>query len=307
MNSQKVFEYLFSEYNDFRGVPLIDVLTDYTYYFYAAAILYLIMVHGGPYLIKKPMKLKPWFIAWNLLLAVFSTLGAIYSLPRALDMYFGGLSEPGPHNPLYKNGQHPSLHFAMCVWDHEVFFDNRVGVWLLLFTLSKIPEMIDTLFLVLQKKKVIFLHWFHHATVMLYCWHCYTSITPAGFTFAAMNYTVHSIMYSYYFVCACGYRHLVRRFAWLITGIQIAQMIIGLVIESYLCYQVFISGAPCTADRNNVRFGFAMYFSYLILFSQLYYNSYIKKAPHPAASAAQVASGAVGPSPTPIPAQKKKN
>ena len=42
-----------------------------------------------------------------------------------------------------------------------------------LFIFSKLPELFDTAFLVLQKKKVIFLHWFHHTTVLLYCWHAY--------------------------------------------------------------------------------------------------------------------------------------
>ena len=32
---------------------------------------------------------------------------------------------------------------------------------------SQIPELLDTVFLVLQKKRVIFLHWFHHVTVMM--------------------------------------------------------------------------------------------------------------------------------------------
>jgi elongation of very long chain fatty acids protein 6 len=33
-----------------------------------------------------------------------------------------------------------------------------------LFIYSKIPELMDTVFLVLQKKRVIFLAWFHHTT-----------------------------------------------------------------------------------------------------------------------------------------------
>ena len=47
------------------------------------------------------------------------------------------------------------------------------GLWVGLFIFSKFPELLDTAFLVLQKKRVIFLHWFHHTTVLLYCWHAY--------------------------------------------------------------------------------------------------------------------------------------
>ena len=36
-----------------------------------------------------------------------------------------------------------------------------------MFIYSKLPELFDTVFLVLRKKPVIFLHWFHHVTVGL--------------------------------------------------------------------------------------------------------------------------------------------
>ena len=39
---------------------------------------------------------------------------------------------------------------------------------------------VDTVFLVLQKKPVIFLHWFHHVTVLLYCWHAFANWTASG-------------------------------------------------------------------------------------------------------------------------------
>lgn len=59
---------------------------------------------------------------------------------------------------------------------------------------------VDTVFLVLRKREVIFLHWFHHVTVLLYCWHAYHHSVAAGLWFATMNYSVHSIMYLYYFM-----------------------------------------------------------------------------------------------------------
>ena len=55
----------------------------------------------------------------------------------------------------------------------------------------QIPELGDTVFVVLRKKPLIFLHWYHHVTVLLYCWHSYYEQTTYGLYFICMNYTVH--------------------------------------------------------------------------------------------------------------------
>ena len=39
--------------------------------------------------------------------------------------------------------------------------------------LSKVPETIDTLFIVLRRQPLIFLHWYHHASVLVYCFYRY--------------------------------------------------------------------------------------------------------------------------------------
>lgn len=57
--------------------------------------------------------------------------------------------------------------------------------------LVQIPELGDTIFVVLRKKPLIFLHWYHHVTVLLYCWHSYYEQTTYGLYFVSMNYTVH--------------------------------------------------------------------------------------------------------------------
>lgn len=39
---------------------------------------------------------------------------------------------------------------------------------------------------------------YHHATVLLFCWHAYSARIGTGLWYAAMNYSVHGIMYAYF-------------------------------------------------------------------------------------------------------------
>lgn len=41
----------------------------------------------------------------------------------------------------------------------------------------QVPELVDTLFIVLRKKPLIFLHWYHHITVLLFCWHAFATLS----------------------------------------------------------------------------------------------------------------------------------
>ena len=45
---------------------------------------------------------------------------------------------------------------------------------------SKLPELGDTLFIVLRKQQLIFLHWYHHITVFIYVWYSYAGHTAPG-------------------------------------------------------------------------------------------------------------------------------
>jgi len=48
------------------------------------------------------------------------------------------------------------------------------------FCFSKLPELIDTVFIVLRKQPLIFLHWYHHASVLIYCWFSYQDYSSTG-------------------------------------------------------------------------------------------------------------------------------
>ncbi|TPP46256.1 GNS1/SUR4 family protein [Leishmania donovani] len=243
-------------------------------------VLYIVMVLYVP---RTFMKHRPAYnlralnLIWNLGLSLFSCCGAYYCLPEVFKSLF--VSEFTVRN-FSRGGTvtlHGSFYKGVCGLNADLFCDGPVGAFVCLFILSKIPEMLDTAFLVFQKKPVIFLHWYHHVTVMLYCWHSYAMNISGGLVFAGMNYGVHSIMYFYFFICSCGYRKYVRPFAPLITFLQIAQMVVGMFTEVYTLYHMYVSGKGCQSNATNARVGLMMYMSYFGLFSRLFYDSYLSR------------------------------
>lgn len=49
-------------------------------------------------------------------------------------------------------------------------YDKVAAFWGTLFSLSKVIELGDTAFIILRKQPLIFLHYYHHATVLIYTW-----------------------------------------------------------------------------------------------------------------------------------------
>ena len=95
-----------------------------------------------------------------------------------------------------------------------------------------------------------------------------------------MNYTVHSVMYSYYFFSIAGFKGIARKIAMLITTMQITQMIGGTVVTAMSAYYYYEGGKnECFVDPANFKMGLGMYSSYFCLFAVLFYNKYVKPKP----------------------------
>jgi hypothetical protein len=198
--------------------------------------------------------------AWNLGLSVFSAVGVARTLPKLAYNFF-----------------HYSLQENFC-FDPEAHFGcGSTGLWLQLFVLSKFPELFDTFFIVIHKKPLIFLHWYHHITVLLYCWHSYMVKAPPGFVFAVMNYSVHSIMYFYYFLMAIRAKPKAFRAVY-ITLAQISQMVVGVAITIVSCYYLYwdktLDSKHCFLTKENNLAGMIMYGSYLFLFLNFFLGRY---------------------------------
>ncbi|KAL3802048.1 hypothetical protein HJC23_010804 [Cyclotella cryptica] len=225
-----------------------------------ACVAYVVLIFAG----QAYMKSRPawsWrrlLALWNLGLSLFSWVGAIRTAPQ-----------------LYYNLTHYPLRNNLCDDPAALYGSGSTGLWVQLFILSKFPELFDTFFIVIHKKPLIFLHWYHHITVLLYCWHSYVTTSPSGLFFVVMNYCVHAVMYGYYFLMAVKCRP-----KWFnpifVTVLQLSQMFIGVgvTIVAFYYYNHPVSGKTCHIRKENNVAAFLMYGSYFYLFAQFFVGRY---------------------------------
>mmetsp|Transcript_13168 Transcript_13168/g.23866 ORF Transcript_13168/g.23866 Transcript_13168/m.23866 type:complete len:302 (+) Transcript_13168:66-971(+) len=227
-----------------------------------ACIAYVVLIVAGrSYMAKNPA--KSWrkiLAAWNFSLSLFSWIGAFRTAPQ-----------------LYYNVMKYPLRNVMCDDPATLYGSGSTGLWVQLFILSKFPELFDTLFIVVHKKPLIFLHWYHHITVLLYCWHSYVTTSPSGLFFVVMNYSVHAVMYGYYFLMAVKMRP-----KWfnpmVVTFMQLSQMFVGVgvTLVAFYYYSNPLDGKSCHIRKENNVAAFLMYGSYFYLFLQFFLARYFK-------------------------------
>jgi len=222
-------------------------------------VLYVSLIAIGRKWMEKrdPLQIKKFLVAWNILLASFSIVAFCRSVPELLVT----LTE--------KNG----LHKSICYQEGLTY---AFAFWAWAGTLSKVAELGDTLFIVLRKQPLIFLHPYHHVTVMIYTWFSYDAHDPCHRWFMAMNYLVHSLMYSYYTLKAVGVK-LPRPMAMSVTFLQISQMFVGIFVNGYSLKAIY-AGEKCDRREKNIYLALAMYASYFYLFILFFKQAYFKKA-----------------------------
>jgi len=177
-----------------------------------------------------------------------------------------------PH--LYSRVQSHGYFKSVCSDPREWMATGEVSFWLYMFILSKFPELLDTMFLVLQGKRVIFLHWYHHITVLIFCWQAYIREAGSGLWYCAMNYSVHAFMYLYYAGMAVpAIRKYVSFMGIFITTAQILQMVIGAAVTLSAAWW-WVRGFDCHLQQSTCSLGVVMYLSYLGLFVGLFVNKY---------------------------------
>lgn len=216
--------------------------------FFPAILLYFPVIIAFKFAMEKLNKktkvslksyIKPYHEMWNLFLSVFSFYGAYKSL-----------------NHFYNNG-------------YGCNFTDEITTIMRLFCLSKVPELLDTVFIILNDKPLVILQYYHHFATLVLSYFGYIVMPSGLIILAMMNFSVHSVMYGYFFLVSIGFKSL-RKIGFIITFMQMMQMLIAVILLFIL--------KPESCQEHNVDIPFfhnvtiIMYTSYLILFADLLFN-----------------------------------
>lgn len=221
---------------------------------FALAYMAIIRVGINHMKLKSPLVLRNQLFIWNIVLAIFSIFGTIRVLPELIYV-------------LNKKG----FHHSIC--NSSYMTDVKIQFWMWLFTWSKVLELGDTAFIILRKKKLIGLHWIHHAVTLFSCFYSFSEMAGSARWFTAMNYLVHSVMYTYYAFRALQFR-IPQLVAMSITISQIAQMFAGFYIN-YLVLYMKLYEIECNSSLKAARVGFTIYVLFLVLFLKFFVATYI--------------------------------
>lgn len=193
---------------------------------------------------------------WNFALSVFSVFGAY----RVCSEFVQTFNQHGLVDTFCKN------HY---------FQSRSVYFWYCMFVLSKAVEMGDTMFLIAGNKPVRFIHWYHHTVTMIYSFYIAVYLPAIGRWMCSMNFIVHSLMYTYYFITAHQLK-ISPKISMIITTLQTVQMFIGLFVNTAAFVSEKFFGYSCQNGGYTAEAGIILYSSYVILFVNLFHHQLLQ-------------------------------
>ncbi|KAF8375262.1 hypothetical protein PRIPAC_81691 [Pristionchus pacificus] len=219
------------------------------------AIAYVIGVHllQRSMLNRKPFNLRWPHLIWNACFALFSLMGFIR------------MSE----EILFLLRTRPLLDSISYSWDPH----QPVAFWALCCITSKFFALGDTVFIVLRKRPLIFLHWYHHSSVLIASWHSAKECVACTRWFILINFGVASITYAYFAVKIVGIRRR-RIVSMAVTMLEIAQMIAGVLISCFVLHYK-LQGHVMQQSYENLAIFFTIYITFGIVFTVFFKDAYI--------------------------------
>jgi len=189
-----------------RNLPLMNF-----FHVILISLVYLAAVYYGKKYMEHREKLTPkrFALVHNFIMSTLSAYMCFGTLWQTYYDGYGMLMNPGDESAR-------GWSMAKMVW---------------LFSMSKMPEFIDTFLMVVKKnfRQISFLHVYHHVSIFVICW-LFCFVRPGGEAYLSvvLNSGVHVVMYGYYFLSAMGVKWVsfVKKY---ITMMQISQFCIMMV------------------------------------------------------------------------------
>ena len=206
---------------------------------------------------RRGMVLRYPSIAYNIGMTLFSLFGATCLIGQVIYVF-----------------RERTLYDSVCSCDY--YFNSPSILAAYFFTWSKPVELIDTLILLLRGRVPIFLHWYHHVSVVIIGMNNYVNPQPTGLWCGTMNYTIHSLMYGYFAVMLTPAKRFVASFSIVITTLQVLQMFIGFFVHCYIYYNL-VNGGGCDATEGSILLTGFVYLTYWVLFVKYFVGRYRKK------------------------------
>ncbi|CAG7919299.1 unnamed protein product [Penicillium olsonii] len=257
---KKVMGYPASEFNFAEGVTPLSTLKETT----MMLVTYYVIIFGGREVMKKlpAFKLNTLFMIHNLVLTLVSGILLVLFIEQLLPT-------------IVRHG----VFYAIC--DHSGGWTQPLIILYYLNYLNKYVEFIDTIFLVLKKKPLTFLHTYHHGATALLCYTQLIGVTAVQWVPITINLLVHVVMYWYYFQSARGVRIWWKKY---ITMLQILQFVIDVGFIYFASYTYFTSAyfpwmpnmGKCAGEEFAAMAGIGIISSYLVLFISFYIATYNK-------------------------------
>jgi len=207
---------------------------------------------------RGPIKLKGLLAAHNITLSSFSFVALVVILYHFI--------------PIWINR---GTYAISCDPKRDIYGRGPVVFWFYIFYLSKMYEFLDTVFQVLRKKNLEFLHVYHHCVTLLLCWVTIREGNPMQWADITANLFVHVIMYYYYYISDQGVVVWWKRY---ITTVQIIQFIWDLVW--HVGWYAVSSRQPagtCAGSMPGFHFSNFIILSFLLLFLRFYFRAYKPK------------------------------